>query len=474
MSYPLYYTEDIQSDTPNDPAISNVTLENWATDDSDERINVVLNLSLNEYIALSTCVDVGRDIAYGDNSLYLWWIWVRGIVSMDICNDVLDCINSNIDIQNAIQSLITGSPDIGSSPNIYNSDAINESGACDYDAVWGYCKALWLYIDQQNIDFLQQMSEATNLSESIDTLLSTIPGYRLLPIQSVLDFITNIADYNLEAYNASITTQVTEDIECALFCYAINNDCTISFADVYNIMLDFYGGANFPNLGATFSELVIFMVTGVYPSDKIVYLWTMVQLGIVFIGQSFLGVNTLSEYALHAQTGDPDNDWALLCTCVWTHTFDFTVDDGGFYSRSIGGDWTSGNVWQAGVGWTSFDSYSSSGNKARRLVALGKDFTESEVTEVSFTYNMVVGTRTYNETGLSLNDRLSGVVQSVIQLPFFDLVTGDGQTETLTATDNADMVALYVGCSNQDGANWSGSVLVTSCTVKGTGVNPFV
>jgi len=48
-------------------------------DDSSRRIYVTLELSLDEYIQLASTVDVGRDIAYGDMSDNIWWLWIRSL-----------------------------------------------------------------------------------------------------------------------------------------------------------------------------------------------------------------------------------------------------------------------------------------------------------------------------------------------------------------------------------------------------------
>lgn len=63
-------------------AVPLLDLSDWSDPDPDVRISVTLDVSLNEYIALANCVDIGRDIAYGDNSGYLWWLWCRAVSSV--------------------------------------------------------------------------------------------------------------------------------------------------------------------------------------------------------------------------------------------------------------------------------------------------------------------------------------------------------------------------------------------------------
>lgn len=76
LPYPLDTTLDMESVVGSDQFVE-VDLSSWSESDPDIKINIILNLSLNEYVALASCIDVGRDIAYGDNSIELWYIWVR-------------------------------------------------------------------------------------------------------------------------------------------------------------------------------------------------------------------------------------------------------------------------------------------------------------------------------------------------------------------------------------------------------------
>lgn len=75
LKFPLYYTL-APSDKTDDETLPSPQIE-WTTEDSNERVNVVLNLSLNEFIAIASAIDVGRDVAYGEDSETVWWIWNR-------------------------------------------------------------------------------------------------------------------------------------------------------------------------------------------------------------------------------------------------------------------------------------------------------------------------------------------------------------------------------------------------------------
>lgn len=283
---------------------------NWQRDENDtaEQVATVWRERINE----------------AENAL------IDGDCGMPTCEEIISCITNDPATREAVIQAVKGMTDTPALPSIYTQFAFDESAACDYDAVWGYCKALWEFIDAQTVDFLEQLQEATNAADQIKTLISLIPGFEFVPIADVLEWITNLGEYNLDAYNASKTTAIENQIICGLFCIATSNDCHITFGQVYDYMLEQMGGANLPTLGATFAELVFFMITGNYLTDRIIYLWSFIQLGMVFVGAEFLGLNTVQPYAVAAQLGDPDTDWMLLCDeCGENYliTFDTLTDD---------------------------------------------------------------------------------------------------------------------------------------------------
>jgi len=66
----------------------------WAVTDSGERTDIILNVSQDEFTAIATALDVGRDIAYNKDSDLLWWIWSRAFRGnaqdiVDYCVDFL-------------------------------------------------------------------------------------------------------------------------------------------------------------------------------------------------------------------------------------------------------------------------------------------------------------------------------------------------------------------------------------------------
>lgn len=464
LSYDLSFNADMKSTTPLDQ-VALLDLSTWSNPDPDARIDIILNLSLNEYVALANCIDVGRDIAYGDNSIYLWWVWVRCLQSMSICESIINCIENDADVRIAINSSVKGLTDVNGNPDEYAKDVFPPVANCDKDIIWGYCSALWDFINASNVDFLEQLNEATNQYEQVNTLLKLIPGFEFIPVSDVLDFIAQLGDYNLNAYNASITVGVVDEIKCDLFCIAVSNGCTISFGDVYEYMLSKFGGLNAPTLGATFLELVQFMLTGAYPNDRIVYLWSLVQLGLAFIGAEYLSIDSVAEYSIQAQIGNPDNDWSILCdVCpdTWSHEW-------------LGG---SGNPLLDGwvLTWGTYDSVNdrivdSSGggvtdfSLANFYIPVGK---VSQVNTFSFSYDVLTSSARTQTIGIQDDTPVTLVSES---LSVNGTVTGS--LSILADTPVLEGYRLYVlsDCSNQVLPN---RAYITKIIISGTGDDPFV
>jgi hypothetical protein len=74
LKQPVTDITTVGVETPQAPTVT------WVTSDPNKRVTVELELSLNEYVALATSLDVGRDIAYSDESEYIWWLWTRAFI----------------------------------------------------------------------------------------------------------------------------------------------------------------------------------------------------------------------------------------------------------------------------------------------------------------------------------------------------------------------------------------------------------
>ena len=109
LPFPLRNALVFSRTTEEDTDCETVSSFVWPVD-SDERVLVPFFLSLNEYNVLASAIDVGSDIAYGEDALRVVWLWLRNMrCDVSICDAILACIQSNPEISHQIGLKLLGS-----------------------------------------------------------------------------------------------------------------------------------------------------------------------------------------------------------------------------------------------------------------------------------------------------------------------------------------------------------------------------
>ena len=477
LHYPLNRSADDVSDTPNDPPINDLTLD-WITLDSDERVPVVMYLSLNEYVSLATSIDVGRDIAYGDNSLYIWWIWVRAVINF--CEQMLTCIEDTEAIQQAIAFYGSGSNINGDSVEIATNlagELVNDPMGCDNDIIYGMTYQLVEFSDRIIKDLFEQVKASNLMSNNVGYLINLIPVVETLPIDELFELGFKLANDMEIAYLSASTTLLKTEIACELFCLAQNNDCVLTLEMVRDYFEE--------KADATFSyddvsSFLIDFVTGTFVGNAVYYACNVLFFQIFAFGGSFVGY-FYEDYlrVINSMFNDPNGDWETDCDeCgdTWEHVFDFTVDDGGFIARDI---WGTGDcaIWTNGVGW-SYANRSNGAAEYSRIVAIKQDIVDTEITSMSMTYT--ISTPIFNPGSLG-NNICRQIAYfygssniSDIKTNMNAVTSGTDVTVTLTDTQTVDEVRMFLRVYNTTIANYIGNAVITSCTIQGNGTDPFV
>lgn len=159
-------------------------------------------------------------------------------------------------------------------------------------------------------------------------------------------------------------------------------------------------------------------------------------------------------------------DWALCYTGdfplagqdTFTHTFDFTVDDGGWVERAA-----NEATYNAGVGWT-YDGLSDNIRCVIQRTVPGS----TEIRSMTVTYDWTFGSGNIASAGHRIATFLASTLQTNVQITS----QGTGQSQSLAQALTSDLleVNLYacesVGCT-------AGTVLITQVVVSGVGVDPF-
>jgi len=225
---------------------------------------------------------------------------------------------------------------------------------CDDDgksALYGACVYIVNYINQSNIDFLEQLTQATgNLAQQANILLEAFPPTDILAVDSVAKYIGFLIDELLDEYNATVTQELLQATMCDLFCIAASNDCTLTLYDICN----YFGGKvdpSFANFATTFANLVEFASIGTFSGDMYFHYMCYFNLVSVALGQG-IGLGSAEDFQLQLLAGqnNPDGDWELLCDeCptfhrLWTWNFSGGMGEFAFTTAGAGADCSAATV----------------------------------------------------------------------------------------------------------------------------------
>lgn len=319
LPFVLSSTEDMESEVGSEE-IAHLDLSGWSESDPDVKTLIVLNLSLNEYIALASTIDVGRDIAYGDHSIFIWWLWIRSLESMAICDAIIACINdADSGVADAMINITNNSDNI---LNVAQGQenlplAGGNNPTCDKDVWYGGIDNLVNSLHENNLDSLQILEVATNVTEWLVDVVAGVFGIKAPVAQSMAEWALFIQNSILENYEAQWTQQYRETITCDLLCIAMEN-CELTPQQIIDY---FYGrlGSQL-TFGSLITESLQFLVFGVWSGTEIVDAMILSQL--VFRAQfgrwfEHIAFNSI-DVDIALGFNDASNDWELICDpCGW-------------------------------------------------------------------------------------------------------------------------------------------------------------
>ena len=148
------------------------------------------------------------------------------------------------------------------------------------------------------------------------------------------------------------------------------------------------------------------------------------------------------------------------CECGWCHVFDFTTSDGGFAPDStIAGPQNPDPIWTSGVGWTGQVQVGTVG--VFDFIAL--EFSSSDITSVKSTFS------------LSANPNAGGTADQAVGLDAWSdnhrtvISPSSAGTYEVEYSVHTTTTRAYIVASS----TVIQTVIITSCTICGTGTNPF-
>lgn len=433
-----------------------------------------------EILAIRSSLEVGSPIAYPDSYSPVIEIIEQAFQfpnaipegsCMDICALIIDCIETNDDVRqaiiNALNNGVPVSPDAVVNETIAGSNLL-EGVTCDNDSLFGAVTGLVDLINNIATDLIEQIAASANVTGRIGDMIESIPVVGVLPFDDALQMVETFLDDLSQNYDASYTVALRDDYRCALFCIA-QEGCTITFQEIF----DYFVG----ELGQSVTTLDVqdfleFFTQGTFSGVEIVHAFHAFVSGLMLFGSSITGIDEQRMFKIfQTMFNDPDSDWSTLCDCGWIHEFDFEIENDGWDAELYSG--SPRGTYVASTGWSYTDLLI--GGHYRRGYFVSREFTESEITKVEIIFDLTLGIQQIaTQACYGIYFYSGGVLQENEIVLFQDAFSEDDKTMEFTFTDTIDEIRV-LGTSSSDGdnPNYSGNVLLKNVKVYGNGSNPF-
>jgi hypothetical protein len=380
-------------------------------EDPNERIRVFFDLSWNEFVQLATAVDVGSDIAYGVDGLKVWWVWVRSLNDMQICEAIIDCLTNDAETREAFSNFVSNQIQnntwlLKTLKELADQRVTITTTNCN-DGLFATIKQTIQYVDTHTLDWLQKVEDSglLNAEELFQAFTGSLAGssgaYSL-----VLNFTQWILDNLIDAYRSVSTSELIDVVSCEIFCLYKDN-CDISVEDIAKYFSDRVN-AQYPydlqSLGSYLETMINIVVGngGRFVFDVMMNnFFTALKLSNFIVDGTIGGMYRFRD-KFDSFTNDADADWQELCTdCVpvtagYINVNAETIDINGVSTTSTD---QQGDGYNFDVNQGDVIAISISGQIGCRFNTSGGIFGADPLTNITITNNGG-GMNVYNRTAL--------------------------------------------------------------------------
>ena len=288
-------------------------------EDSDERVPVVMMMSLNEYVVLSSSIDVGSDLAYAEDAIRVLRLWMREVLcNVQICSLIIDCMLNDADTKQAMvdslsaneqfQQLVKQTANRATQPQI---EGLVVPSDCDDSIIAGRVIQLVDILDTNNVDFLQIVEVGTNDEERVSLLLAAIPGLSESPVDEILTLFQGFLEEFTENYGAAVTLSWKNEVSEELWCLAKETeDCSLTYEQVFNYFNERAGSEL--TIASLIQNIIQFVINGDFPTDNLIASGMYaIQLAFIVAGRDFYGLNipTIGAVVRDALPSSAWEDW---------------------------------------------------------------------------------------------------------------------------------------------------------------------
>lgn len=478
LSYSLRQPE-FQNDAISDTVVPQLI---WPSEDETEKVNIVVSLSLQEYTVLASCVDVGRDIAYGTDSNKAWLLWLRILKSMTICDDVANCVETSVSVQNALSAF--------NQQNKTSTDAtipqllpVAQTGkgllpvgyTCDTDHLCGMARFIVQNLNSGTEELIQQIENQTQVFEVAALFVDNFEVVSWFG--SMLELGTWLQDQLGEYYNLAWSTLVEDDLTCELYC-KIEPECNVTIDLILEAYESVISGTFTPPVLTDVNDLWDWLLTIdlQFAANKVIvaaFHYVIIQ-ALRFGGKVLAYAFGIRTFEQMVQTGQDETDTycAINCDCPsdeWCYSiplgdmsnFDWSSASGNQYAGTL-----SGGVWNASL----VNAYSN------KITAIGIYYNLVSATQLSRVECDVSGVAGASPEQTPVSARMRGINFVTYQWDTIDNYNPDFSGTPKTVSMNVggqtiDSVRFYQVVDNTTGTP-SGNGSLTAIRIYGTGTPP--
>lgn len=477
LKYPLYAPLNIEGASAL-LAPSILSLEGWGTLDNNEKVNVIFALSLSDFIRIASMIDVGRDIAYPDESEKSWDIWAGGLISMDLCDSVANCISTSESVQQSIETYLTSKSTTVKTifdrldkmqNQTYTADS-SIVAPCDDKRFAGIVSMIDT-LNTANIDALQVFSDSTRdvleRLEDASTIIPIIGDFlAFFGVDSALSFFSSIAQDVIDEYENIDTLTLREEIACGVFCRT--DGCDVTLDDILDEFNSRIPSTTAELLNATLDEALAVLFGGTTLTNFYYYAVNILALNTLKSNNAWAGLTALRFSIAYTQgTQTPDSSHALLCDCGdVVEAFDFAQGQLNWFVRN-GFDNAGNGEYITGQGWRYTDSTAVSGTNLIRGASIWYDIDNTRtVKALSVNYDFVLGVMTSNSVAIGI--RLWDENDNMVYGEYIrEQNTTDASNQVFVELPNmtASRLNVFVRCHNISAPAQQGNAFINSVTL---------
>lgn len=384
LPFPLVDAKYAEYTENNGGVVTKTTPDFFNPDEPDEPVDIHIRMSMSQFTAIASAIDIGRDIGFGERSYELWRTWCKaliGVITMN-CEDIADCIETSIEVQEAIatnenimlKNLMNAAnnginnPAVDSATDTINTlqtqgaiganknQEIKELDNCNLDMLWaGIRDGIVQRLDDNARSVLEFLVAKADVGERATALVGAIPIFGSMA-QAVLDQMVELAPDMLNLFESYSSIGHMDEIACEIFGLV----CSECRYPTYDEVFQYYASAGITGF-TDIDDLVIAAATdllfGSTELAALAFYHTMIayELLVLYMGSKFYGQSGTSALVTMASLGEDfaNDNWILLCeSCneqyrifVW----DYTQQQ--YNSAKTTGFSTNAGTWIAGKGW---------------------------------------------------------------------------------------------------------------------------